>query len=287
VAEPLVRLRSELGEGPVWDHRGGWLVWVDILGGLVHRTAPASGVTWTVPAGQHVGAAALHGRSSYLLAVRSGFAVLDGEAVSQATVVVDDPGVRMNDGGVDPAGRFLAGTMAYDASEGAGTLYARELDGSVRALVEEVTISNGLAWSDDGETVYYVDSATQGVDAFDYDLDAGLMTNRRRHLSVDRADGAPDGLTLDAEGCLWLALFGGGEVRRYSPGGRLLARVEVPASQVTSCAFGGSRLDTLFITTACHRLDLSDPANAQAGYLFAADPGCSGRPEPVVPELGT
>jgi sugar lactone lactonase YvrE len=282
-AEPLLALRAELGEGPVWDHRSRRLVWVDILGGLVHLTSAGSGLTLSIPAGQHVGAVALRGSSSYLLAVRDGFAVLDGEEVGPVTAVFDDPVLRMNDGGVDPAGRFLAGTMAYDGAPEAGTLYVRDLDGSVRPVVEPVTVSNGLAWSEGGEVMYYVDSATGGVDIFDYDVDRGLIANRRRHLSIEPAAGIPDGLTLDAEGCLWLALFGAGEVRRYSPAGSLIARVEVPARQVTSCAFGGDELDTLFVTSACHRLDLSDPGHDLAGHLFAVNPGCAGRREPVVP----
>jgi sugar lactone lactonase YvrE len=282
-AEPLVRIHSEVGESALWDHRRGRLRWVDILRGLVHATDPTTGETTSTAVGEHVGAIALLGSDDLLLAIRDGFAELRNGRVGDRTRVVDDPGVRMNDGKADPSGRFVAGSMAYDESEGAGTLFVRESDGAVRVLIERVSISNGVAWSLDGATMYYVDTRTRRIDAFDYDAQRGAIANRRAFVSVPEGDGGPDGITVDADGCVWVALFRGGRVRRYSPTGDAMADVQVPTPLVTSCAFGGAGLDRLFITSASHVLDPNDPRMELAGSVFVADPGCVGRPEPVVP----
>jgi sugar lactone lactonase YvrE len=262
----------------------GVLMWVDILASLVHRTDPATGETSTLQPDRHVGAIGLRGETGYMLVLRNAFAPLDQDMVGPTEEVFADPEVRMNDGAVDPMGRFLAGSVAYDVTPGRGRLYSREVDGSVSEILEGVTISNGIDWSDDGKTMYYVDTPTQGVDVFDYDLSTGSLSGRRRHVTIPEEHGSPDGITLDAEGCLWVALWGGGKVRRYSPSGVVLEEVEVPASQVTSCAFGGRGLDQLFITTAGERLDLSAPEHLLAGSLFVADPGCLGRRANVIPD---
>ena len=282
--EPLVTKQSVLGEGPLWDHRTGILVWVDILSSLVHLTDSTTGVTRTIRTGRHVGAVALRGQTGYMLALKNAFAPLESGVIGPAEEIFDEPEVRMNDGAVDPEGRFLVGTMAYDVTPGRGNLYTRHIDGSVAAILNGVTISNGIDWSDDGETMYYVDTPTQGVDIFDYDLSTGSISDRRRHVSIPEKDGSPDGITLDADGCLWVALYGGGRVRRYSPAGQALEEIGVPASQVTSCAFGGPGLDQLFITTAADQLDLRAPENLLAGSLFVADPGCRGRKAHVIPD---
>ncbi|MFP3915445.1 MAG: SMP-30/gluconolactonase/LRE family protein [Actinomycetota bacterium] len=276
-----MRTSSRLGESPRWDHRRGELVWVDILGRLVHLSNP-DGTTRSFPVDREVGSVALYGEGAYLLALRDGFGVWeDGTLRSVSTV--DAPGLRLNDGAVDPAGRFLAGTTGLEDGGMVGRVYSREVDGSVRVVLEGVSISNGLAWSDHGATLYYVDSAAGGVDIFDYDAGTGTLSNRRRHIEVPPALGVADGIALDAEGCLWVAIYGGGQVCRYSPAGMLIARVDVPAAQTTACCFGGPQLDTMFITTATQHLDLSRPEHALSGGLFVAEPGCGGRPERVVP----
>jgi sugar lactone lactonase YvrE len=282
--EALVRRQSMLGEGPLWDHRTGVVMWVDILASLVHRTDPVTGETVTFQPDRHVGAVALRGETGYMLALRNAFAPLDHDTVGPAEEIFTDPDVRMNDGAVDPVGRFLAGTMADDTAPGRGHLYSRHVDGTVTELLGGVTISNGIDWSDDGETMYYVDTPTQGVDVFDYDLSTGSLAGRRRHVTIPEEDGSPDGIAIDAEGCLWVALYGGGRVRRFSPSGAELEDIEVPASQVTSCAFGGAGLDRLFITTAGDQLDLGAPENLLAGSLFVVDPGCRGRKANVIPD---
>jgi sugar lactone lactonase YvrE len=233
-----------------------------------------------------VGAVALLGTDSYLVATRDALVVLRGDRIGAAHVIVEDEDVRTNDGAADPAGRFLIGTMAYDAGAHRGGLYVRETDGSVRLLLADVTVSNGLAWAPTGDRLYYVDSATQGVDVLDYDVETGTVAHRRRLVSIPDEDGIPDGLTVDADGALWVALWGGGEVRRYSPTGAPLETVHLPVPMATSCGFGGPALDTLFITTASHDRSTPDPRGTLDGTLFGVYTGVVGRQEPVVPAVG-
>jgi sugar lactone lactonase YvrE len=181
----------------------------------------------------------------------------------------------MNEGGCDPDGRFCCGSMAYDKTPGAGALYRLDADLSVHVVLEGVTISNGLEWSPDGSRAYYNDTDTYRVDVFDYDRDAGLV-NRRPFVRLQPGDGRPDGLTVDAEGGVWVALNHSGTVRRYTADGVPDAVVEVPPRQVTACTFGGDGLDELFITTS--RENLPPGEDPLAGSLFRADVGVPGRP---------
>jgi sugar lactone lactonase YvrE len=216
-----------------------------------------------------------HARGA-VIGVERGFAIelVDG-SLERLDDVWTSRNVRMNDGGCDPDGRFYCGSLAYDFSSGAGALYRLDPDRSVHLVLEGVTVSNGLDWSPDGSLAYYVDTATNGIDTFDYERRAGL-TARRRFAEVDAGDGVPDGLTVDGEGGVWVALHGGRAVRRYTRAGKVDAVVEVPARQVTACTFGGPELDQLFITTSRENLDASD--DPLAGSLFRADVGVSGQP---------
>jgi sugar lactone lactonase YvrE len=177
----------------------------------------------------------------------------------------------MNEGGCDPDGRFYCGSMAYDKATGAGALYRLDPDGAVHRVLDGVTISNGLEWSPDGSMAYYVDTPTHRIDVFDYSSDAGL-TGRRPFVSFE--DGNPDGLTVDAEGGVWVALFGGGAVHRYTAEGRLDAVVELPTPQITACTLGGPELGRLFVTTSAE----GGMDDGVAGSLFAVDVGVAGRP---------
>jgi sugar lactone lactonase YvrE len=285
VAELALDVRAELGEGPVWDPAASSLYFVDILRGLVHRFDPATQGLRTYEVGCSVGAVALTERGDLLLAVRDGFARMDlssGKVEMIAPVItieVDKTDRRMNDGQCDAAGRFWAGTMALDERPDAGTLYRLDPDGRVQTMVDRVSISNGLDWSDDGRLMYYIDSPAQSVDVFDFDLASGTIANRRSFARIDPVDGTPDGLTLDAAGFVWVALWGGGAVRRYAPDGTLDSIVRVPAPHVTSCTFGGHDLGELYITTA--RIKLSEAERASyplAGGVFRLRPGVHGRP---------
>lgn len=263
------------GEGPVWSERWGGLRWVDMLAGDILSLQPDGTV-----GRRHVGrvAAALRPRSSggAVIAVERGFVLEDSEGrFTNLDEIWTDPTVRMNEGGCDPQGRFYAGSMPYDRRVGGGSVYRLDVDLSVEVVIDGVTISNGLEWSPDGALAYYTDTETFRIDVFDYDPDRGL-TGRRPFVDLSSEELRPDGLTVDAEGCVWTALANGGAVRRYTQAGKLDGVVEVPAQKVTACTFGGARLDELYITTS--REDLPPDVDPLAGSLFRAAVGKVGRP---------
>jgi len=280
--EVAVEANARLGEGPIWDPGASCLYFVDILAGKVHRFDPAAASSTEFAIGQSVGAVALTERDDLVLAVRDGFARLDlrtGAVRMIALVEADRPDHRMNDGACDPIGNFWAGTMALDERPGAGSLYRLNRDNSVDTMLTPVTISNGLDWSDDSRTMYFVDSPTRSVDLFDFDPETGALSSRRPLVRIAREDGMPDGLTLDAEGCVWVALWGGGAVRRYGPDGRLDAVVRLPVTHPTSCAFGGPDFRDLYITSAAgHASDDERRRQPHAGAVFRCRPGPAGRP---------
>jgi len=281
-AELLVDAHANLGEGPVWDEREGCLWWVDILGEAIHRTDPASGRDEIVPVGQLIGAVVPRASGGLVAAVQDGFVAVDpanGRVERLAPVEANDPTTRMNDGKVDPAGRFWAGTMGVDHRPDAGTLYRLDPDLRVTAMVTGTAISNGLDWSPDGRTMYYIDTPTRRVDRFDFDPATGAISGRAPAVAIREGAGSPDGMTVDADGFLWVALWDGWAVERYSPDGRLERRVEVPAQQASSCAFGGPDLDLLFITTAQEGFPPGGlPDQPHGGGLFVCRPGVRGRP---------
>ncbi len=283
--ELVLDARAELGEGPRWDPEAKRLLWVDIMRGRVHSFRPGAQACRNVSVGQPVGAVALTGNGTLVLAVRDGFArlELDSERVTMiAAVEADRPDQRMNDGACDVAGRFWAGTMALDERPRAGALYRLDPDGSVHTMVEGVTISNGLDWSLDATRMYYVDSPTRRIDVFTFDVETGAISDRRPFAEIPPTAGVPDGLTVDAEGFVWLALWGGGAVRRYAPDGSLERTLRLPVSHPTSCAFGGPMLNELYVTTA--RIALSKAERARqphAGGVFRCRPGVTGRPANV------
>jgi sugar lactone lactonase YvrE len=280
-ADLLVDARASLGEGPVWDDRDGRLWWVDILGEAIHRTDPATGRDEVMPIGRMPGALGLRESGGLIAAVQDGFGGLDAAGRFDLLVPIDapDPTMRMNDGKVDPGGRFWAGTTDMDHRPGMGTLYRLEADLRAEPVLPDVTISNGLDWSLDNRTMYFIDTPTRRVDAFDFDVRDGSISNRRPTIAIRDGAGSPDGMTLDAEGFLWVALWGGWGVERYAPDGRLDRRVEVPAEQSSSCTFGGPDLDLLFITTARKGFPPEGrPEQPLAGGLFVCRPGPRGRP---------
>lgn len=272
--------RAILGEGPCWHVRSQRLYWVDIDGQRVHEYDPASGQDRSIPAGASVGCLAPRTSGGLLLARKNDFAALDlaTQAVTPLVTVAEPPGNRFNDGRCDPEGRFWAGTMDNDCRTGAGILYRLDADLSLHEMVPGVSISNGLAWSLDGTVLYYVDSPTQCVAAFDYDLVTGGIQDRRVAVTIDPVLGAPDGMTIDAEGMLWIALWDGWSVGRWDPiSGRLLRRIKLPVPRVTACAFGGPDLDDLYITCARQGMDEKAIANAPlSGGLFRSRPGVRG-----------
>jgi sugar lactone lactonase YvrE len=263
-----------LGEGPVWDARDQSLYWVDIPESRVHQIA-ADGSLSSWDTGQPVGTVVPRASGGLAVAVRDGFMALDpvsGTLTTLAEVERDQPGNHMNDGACDRAGRFYAGTTAFDETPEAGALYRLDPDLGVTRLLTGVTISNGIGWSPDERLMYYIDSPVHRVDVFDYDPATGEIDGRRPFASVGEGGVVPDGLTVDADGGVWVAVWGGYAVLHHDPGGKVIETVDLPAAaRVSSCVFGGPDLDRLYITTA------AGPGES-AGALFVCEPGVTGQP---------
>jgi sugar lactone lactonase YvrE len=267
-----------LTEGPRWDGERDELLWVDIIGSRLHRARlDAAGrleeIEW-VEFDRHVGAAAPAVGGGYVVAAGQGFLFLDGAGavVEMAQPEAGRGDVRMNDGACDPQGRFWAGTMAYDESPGAGALYRLEFDGTCTQVLDGLTISNGIGWSPDGRAMYLSDSGTHTIDRFKFDPGGGEISGRRTIVRIGEEGVAPDGLTVDEQGGIWVALWGGGALRRYSSDGALLQTVPMPVDRPTSCAFGRPDGSTLFVTTARQGLDETALARQpDAGRVFRID----------------
>jgi sugar lactone lactonase YvrE len=268
VIEVAVRGEATLGEGPTWDAATSTLLWVDILGSAVHRYDPGRGIDSVLPMPQHVGAAKPRSAGGLVANLRDGVALLDADGSQRWLVYWEREGVRGNDAAVDGAGRLWAGTMRYDAADAGGWLARVEPDGAAKVLLDDVTISNGIAWSPDNTLMYYIDTPTGRVDVFDYELATGSATDRRPLCTVE---GSPDGMCVDADGCLWVAVWGGGAIRRYTPEGKLDREVPVPVSQPTACAFGGPDFTDLYVTTA--REGLQEPEELAGSLLVLPDFG--------------
>ncbi|WP_436495002.1 SMP-30/gluconolactonase/LRE family protein [Actinokineospora sp. HUAS TT18] len=268
---------GQLSEGPVWDRAHQELLWVDIPAGHIHSATIGPDLVHraTVTLDRPVGAVLPCVSGGLLAAAGDAFVFLDRDGTVTETVPLPGPqdGLRFNDAKVDPRGRLLAGTMSYAEETGSAALYRLDPDRTVTTLRADVTISNGLGWSPDGGTLYYADSPTQRVTAYDYDLDTGTISGARTFAAFD--DGVPDGLCVDRDGTVWVAVWGTGQVRAFDPTGRAAAVVNVGPSQVSSCAFAGPDLDVLVITTAAQGPAASEP---NAGRLFTCVPGATGLP---------
>jgi sugar lactone lactonase YvrE len=274
-AELVVDVAAELGESPYWDCGTETLHWVDMAAGRLHSWERSSGRHVGIDIGVTIGACVPRAGEGMALAVEDGFAVYDGHGALRlvAGVIANDPGLRMNDGKCDAAGRFYASSMSRDGAPGRGALWRLDPDLQAHRLRSDVTIGNGLAWSADGHTAFFIDTATRRVDRLTADPETGDLHDRSVAFEIPAAAGSPDGMCIDDEGCLWVALFGGGAVHRYRATGELLSVVELPPSNATSVAFGGPALDELYITTA--RLGRDEPG---AGGVFVVRPGVTGPP---------
>jgi sugar lactone lactonase YvrE len=272
--EIAVRANAKLAEGPRWDAAARRLLWVDIEGCELHVLE--RGEDRAIGLDAMVGAAAPTSSGAVLVALADRLALVDlaDESVRTLVRLPHGPALRSNDGACDAAGRFWIGTMALDEKPGAGALY--RYDGSLERVLDEVTLSNGIGWTRDATRMYYIDSPVQRVDLFDFELASGRVDDRRPFVSIDESDGIPDGLTVDDEGGVWVALYGGSCVHRYDESGHLDAVLEVPAKNVTSCCFGGGDGRSLFVTTA-----------APDGNVYVTQPGVSGPPAHVFHAGGT
>ena len=276
--------QTVLGEGVRWDARRNELLRVDILAGRVYRDRvdDDGGLVavrvYTIPG--TVGAIApIEGDDGWLLAAGRGFLHLRPDGSTRTLAEVVPPGTRMNDGASDPHGRFWAGTLADDHRPRGGALYRLDRYGRTKLILGGLTIPNGLGWSPDGITMYLVDSGPRALYAFEFDPAKGTISDRRVLVIVAEQLGAPDGMTVDAAGDLWLAIYGGGQVHRYSPDGELRQVVTVPSEQTTSCAFAGPRLNRLYVTTATENWS-NEQRRAQpaAGLAYRCGTDATGLP---------
>jgi L-arabinonolactonase len=248
----LINGHNNLGEGPLWDVAEQKLYWIDSLGRSIFRIDAEGGglKQWAVPG--DIGSMALRERGGAILSLHNGFHSFDFET-GKATLIHDpEPGLdqnRINDGKVDRRGRFVAGSMHRPESEGAGSLYVLDTDLSVRRLDDGIICSNAPAFSPDGRTLYFADSVRRLIYAYDYDLDRGAVSNKRLFVSTEQDPGAPDGGTVDADGCVWSAQILAGRIVRYTPAGKVDRIVEFPVATLTSVMFGGPNLDILYVTT--------------------------------------
>ncbi len=283
VFEPVIEASAaaELGERPIWDDETNEVVWVDIAQGIIHRQTPGA-ADRPIRLDTTVGAVGLRTGGGYVAAAGTCFLLLDADGeLTQPPIPL--PGltasVSFNDGAVDAAGRFWAGTSSTIGQPAAAALYCLEPDGAVRTVMTGVTESNGLAWSPEGSTLYYVDSGLPEVGAWDFDPVSGEPGNRRTFARFTELEGIPDGLTADASGNLWVALWGGGVVLCYSAGGRLICRIEFPVSRVTCAGFGGETLTDLYVTTAWEGASAAERAEQPAaGHLFRVNSAGRGLP---------
>ncbi len=269
------------GEGPFWDWKNDRLLCVDLLAGAIVAVGACGGVDrYEVPS--PIASLIRRRRSGgFVIGTERGVILCD-ELLSEFTNLAEVSrvaNVRTNDGGCDRFGSLFLGTMAYDERRGGGTLYRVMPDGRVATVLSEVSISNGVQWSADGKRAFYIDSASRRVDVFSVDPDSGTWSSRRIHIEIDPKSGFPDGMAIDEEDGLWIAMWGGGSVNHYDPVGRLIETIRVPGvSQVSSCAFGGRDRSTLYITTS--RQGLEDNRDPDAGAVFALDVAVRGAAVP-------
>jgi sugar lactone lactonase YvrE len=276
--------QAVLGEGLRWDARRAELLAVDILAGRVYcgGVADDGGLTLTrgyVVPGTVGAITPLEDDEGWVLATGQGFMYLSRDGLLRPIVKVAPTGTRMNDGACDPQGRLWAGTLASDFRPGGGALYRLDRDGSVELMLDDLTISNGLGWSPDGTIMYLADSGPRLVYAFKFDQQRGRISEGRVLVEVAEQVGTPDGLTVDAYGDIWIAIYGGGRVQRYSAEGKLREELMVPAAQSTSCAFAGRGLNRLYVTTATEGWsDLERQADPAAGLVYRFDTDTTGLP---------
>ncbi len=280
----LLEAGAAAGESPVWVAEEKALYWIDIHGPALYRYDPATGDnrSWTLD--EPIGSFALRQAGGVIAGLRSGFAFIDlttGEVEHLHDPEPRKPGNRLNDGRCDRRGRFWAGSMAEDMQSRDGALYRFGPDRSCHAMVSDIAVSNGLAWSPDNKTMYHTDSPQRTVWAWDFDIDTGAVCNRRVFAEAARGEGYPDGAAIDEEGCYWSARWNGGRLVRHASDGRVIETVMMPVRKPTMCAFGGDRLDILYVTSATQGMTAEQRrAEPQAGGLFALEIGVRGLPEP-------
>jgi L-arabinonolactonase len=279
--EQVLAAGNQLGESPVWSPEEGALYWVDIPKGLIRRYVVSSQETslWQLPAS--IGSFAFRRKGGMVVALKNGIHFFD-PATNQLSQVhnpePDLPENRFNDGKCDPRGRFFAGTMnEVVRGKPSGSLYRLTSDKQLDLILPSIVVPNGLAWSPEGESMYFADTRRHVIYAFDYDLDEGTPHNRRVFVDLSSYEGLPDGATVDSEGCLWSAMFSGGRIVRYTPNGKIDRVIGFPVTQINSLTFGGSDMRTIFVVSSKHLLnDAGLASQPLAGDIFAVDTGIKG-----------
>jgi sugar lactone lactonase YvrE len=276
-AEPVSVPLAYHGEGPYWDAPTGRLLCMDVLAGEIVAVESSGALSRRKVPSRAATMIRRRASGGFIIGTEHGLIGADDELSSFEDIaqVTDDPDLRTNDGGCDPLGGFVIGTMAYDERPGGGVVYRVTPNHEVIELLSPVSISNGVQWSADGTRAFYIDTPTRRVDVFDVDPETGAWSGRRVHIDIDDVPGFPDGMAIDEEDGLWVALWGGGAVNHYDPAGRLVERICVPGvTQVSSCAFGGDGRDALYITTS--RQGLPEGDEPSAGAIFAIQTGARG-----------
>lgn len=283
VPEVRVGLNALVGEGPIWDSDKRVLWWIDILSGELYAFDPANGGNRTWDTGRHVGTVVPWTETHVLLALQDGIGSLEletGRIAIHNDPETHLPGNRFNDGKCDPAGRLWAGTMAYDDPTDQGSLYRIDTDFNVTKILGGIGISNGIVWSADQSTMFYIDSVSYKIRTWDFAMDSGDISGEQTLLEVEPDFGLPDGMTVDEEGHLWVAFYGGAKVCRvHSGSGEILDTIDLPARNITACAFGDEDLGTLYITSAAQQMSADElEAAPMSGNLFSCRPGVKGVP---------
>lgn len=280
-AELAYEIPSKLGEGAIWNHESRELFWVDIEGKKLHIYHPESNKNRTLNTPSRIGTVVPINENEAVVALEDGIYTINlhnGALYLLSDIEADITENRFNDGKCDPAGRLWVGSMHLPQSEPNAKLYMISADGTVEPKVDNITISNGIVWSLDQKTMYYIDTPTAKIRAYDFDVASGAISNERTAVHVPDTLGFPDGMTIDTEGMLWVGMWNGNAVARFNPDtGKLISKIEVPAHNVTACAFGGKDLDILYITTAS--VDMTEEEHAKfpkAGSVFKAVPGVKG-----------
>ena len=268
---------SDLGEGPIWSADTNSVTWTDITQNTFHTADIDTGRTMSFGVPSMVGAIAHSKDGGYIAATQKGFARIgvDGKYSPLHSFLPDD--MRMNDGKVDPSGRFWAGSMALSFEKGRGSLYVLEKDNSYRSILDDITLSNGMGWSPDAQYFYYIDSVPGVLKRFDYDLHTGQISNPKDLITFDSSSGIPDGMSMSSDGKIVIALWDGGRIEIYEPSGEKVSEITLGVSRPTSCTFAGPNRDILIVSTASQGIDRAD--EPLAGKILAVTgTGLSGLP---------
>lgn len=273
----ISEVTSDLGEGPIWSADTNSVTWTDITQNTFHTADIDTGKTMSFGVPSMVGAIAHSKDGGYIAATQKGFARIgvDGKYSPLHSFLPDD--MRMNDGKVDPSGRFWAGSMALSFEKGRGSLYVLEKDNSYRSILDDITLSNGMGWSPDAQYFYYVDSIPGVLKRFDYDLYTGHISNPKDLITFDSSSGIPDGMSMSSDGKIVIALWDGGRIEIYEPSGEKVSEITLGVSRPTSCTFAGPNRDILIVSTASQGIDRAD--EPLAGKILAVTgTGLSGLP---------